>query len=132
MSFVVSIRIGAILAAIAVAIGAFTAHLLKDKLTPDLLEIMKTGATYQFYHSIAILLVGVLQLVANRKHLSLISSFFFAGILLFSGSLYALVYIKYAELIAWQKIGIVTPIGGLCFLAGWLGLAFLYSSQNEK
>ena len=132
MSFVVSIRIGAILAAIAVAIGAFTAHLLKDKLTPDLLEIMKTGATYQFYHSIAILLVGVLQLVANRKHLSFISSFFFAGILLFSGSLYALVYIKYAELIAWQKIGIVTPIGGLCFLAGWLGLAFLYSSRNEK
>lgn len=94
----------------AVAIGAFGAHGLKEKLTADMLEVYKTGVLYQLVHSV-VLLVLALNTVIKPK---LPSIFFLTGIILFSFSLfiYSTSGIKF--------FAMITPIGGLCFLIGWL------------
>ena len=106
-----------ILAALAgfsgVAIGAFAAHGLKGKLPPNLFEVFEVGARYHMYHALALL--GVAWAASRWPSGSVTSAgwFFVAGIVLFSGSLYAM---------AWTGIrvfGAVTPLGGVCFLAGW-------------
>ncbi|MFM1654556.1 DUF423 domain-containing protein [Brevibacillus sp. B_LB10_24] len=105
--------IGGILAFLSVALGAFAAHALKSKLTPDRLAVFQTGAQYQMYHALALLLTGML---ADRSAALLVTAgwFFVIGIILFSGSLYALA----ASGI--RKLGAITPLGGLSFLIGWL------------
>jgi len=94
----------------AVAFGAFGAHVLRSRLHADLLTTFETGVRYQMYHALAIPLAVWLS--------SPLSGWlFFSGILLFSGSLYLL------ALTGIRPIGILTPIGGLLFLVGWLTLA---------
>lgn len=107
------IRLGALFAAIAIVTGAFAAHGLKEIVDNHALSIFKTGAQYQFYHALALILTGIL---ANQKQrlLAVPGWFFVAGIVLFSGSLYALALTS----IHW--IGAITPLGGLCFIIGWL------------
>ena len=104
------IMIGAILGFVSVAAGAFGAHALKAILTADRLEIFETAVRYQMYHSLAILVAGLLG--ASQAAWS-----FFLGILVFSGSLYLLV------LTDRRWFGAVTPIGGVLFLVGWVLLA---------
>ena len=110
--------IAAISGFFAVVIGAFAAHGLKKTLAPELIEVVKTGVQYQMYHALALLLVG---LWLNHKPvvpgLKAGGLAFILGSLLFSGSLYAL------ALGAPRWLGPVTPLGGLCFLIGWLLLA---------
>jgi uncharacterized membrane protein YgdD (TMEM256/DUF423 family) len=105
------VALGALNAALAVGAGAFAAHALRDRLAVRALEVFETGAKYHMYHALAMILAGLL---AARGP----GWVFQAGIVLFSGSLYAL------ALTDAKVLGAITPIGGLAFLAGWLWLAY--------
>ncbi len=112
-------RLAAALAAIngflAVAAGAFGAHALRRRLAPDLLATFETGARYQMFHALA--LVGAAWLILRGAAPARLSAWLFlAGIVIFSGSLYAL------ALTGARAIGAVTPIGGVCLLGGWAAL----------
>ena len=114
--------IAAVSGALAVAIGAFGAHGLKASVTPDVLEIYETGVRYQFYHTMALLAVGILFGAYPGKALTLAGIFFIGGILLFSGSLYLITLLKAAGRSGSTAVGILTPLGGLLFIAGWASL----------
>jgi uncharacterized membrane protein YgdD (TMEM256/DUF423 family) len=106
--------IGAVLGFLGVSSGAFGAHFLKNRLTPEMLAVFETGVRYQMYHVLAILLVAAaMGHFGGARFLVLAGWSFFAGILLFSGSLYALAFTGVTIL------GAITPIGGLLFLVGW-------------
>src|ERR1700741_4410016 len=114
---------GALMAALAVILGAFTAHALKQILPPDQLTIFETGVRYQFYHSFALLATGIAYLSFPVKQLKYATTFFLIGIILFSGSLYAMTLMSTSGMTL-GPVGIITPIGGLCFIIGW-ALLFL-------
>jgi uncharacterized membrane protein YgdD (TMEM256/DUF423 family) len=99
-----------------VALGAFAAHGLKSRLTSEYLAVFQTGTHYQLIHALALFGVALLSLYAPGRLLNLAGGLFVLGILLFSGSLYLL------TLSGIGKLGIITPFGGLAFLAGWLCL----------
>jgi uncharacterized membrane protein YgdD (TMEM256/DUF423 family) len=107
--------LGALNAFLAVAAGAFGAHALKSRLTPDMLAVFETGARYQMYHALGLLAVGAL--VALGRSTGAAGWLMLAGIVLFSGSLYALALTQV------RVLGAITPLGGLCFLIAWLWLA---------
>lgn len=113
---------GTIFAALAVIIGAFGAHSLRDSLTPDLLQVFETGVKYQFYHAFALLATGIIHRSYALNQLKIATIFFYAGIVLFSGSLYILTLLKMNGEVGLWGIGALTPIGGLCFIAGWVFL----------
>ncbi|EAZ89312.1 DUF423 domain-containing protein [Crocosphaera chwakensis] len=111
--------IGSILAGLSVAGGAFASHALKDKLSDRSLEIFETGTKYQMYHALALILVALLLTRLETVPMTMISAgyAFIIGVLIFSGSLYAL------SLTGIKWLGAITPIGGAAFLIGWLSLA---------
>ena len=115
----VFLLLGAIFGGLSVASGAFASHALKVQLSARSLEIFETGARYQMYHALALIAVAILlQLLdGNQAILTTAGSAFTVGILLFSGSLYALSLSG----IGW--LGAITPIGGVAFLVGWGCLA---------
>ena len=116
----VFITIGALSGFMAVALGAFGAHSLRDRLTPDMLQVFQTGVTYQMYHALALVGVGILLgrfSVDGSPWLTAGGWLFLAGSILFSGSLYALSVTN----TTW--LGAITPLGGVAFLLGWLALA---------
>ncbi|WP_282339333.1 DUF423 domain-containing protein [Pseudomonas sp. PS02288] len=102
-----------------VALGAFAAHGLKSRLSAEYLAVFQTGVHYQMIHALALFGVALLSLHAPSRLLGIAGGAFVLGILLFSGSLYALI------LVGIGKLGIITPIGGVAFLVGWacLGLS---------
>lgn len=102
--------------ALAVALGAFGAHGLADAVAPERLETWRTGAAYHLAHAVAIAVAAVGVRLGWRSGAS--GALFLAGTVLFSGSLYALVLLD----LAW--LGAVAPVGGACFIAGWLALAW--------
>ena len=103
-----------------VGIGAFGAHALKDKLTPELAATFQTGVQYHLIHTLALFGVGLLVLLMPQASLARTSGWLFTvGIVLFSGSLYAL------ALSGVRWLGAITPLGGLCFRAAWGILAWL-------
>ncbi len=116
--------IAALFGALAVALGAFGAHGLKSVTTPDVVEIYETAVRYQFYHTFALLAVGILYIWFPGKLISLSGLFFIIGVVLFSGSLYLITFLKAADKVISPAIGVITPIGGLFFIAGWLLLLF--------
>lgn len=102
------------LGATAVILGALSAHGLRDRLEPELLSAFRTGVEYQFYHTLALMGVAILlQHAAGNAWLQASGWLFLSGTILFSGSLYALAGL------GWKWLGPVTPIGGLCLIAGW-------------
>jgi uncharacterized membrane protein YgdD (TMEM256/DUF423 family) len=111
------IRLGAIFAGLAVAAGAFGAHAVRDRISARMLEIFETGAHYQMVHALALIAVGLIALHRTSAALSVAGAGFTIGILLFSGSLYAL------ALSGVTKLGMITPLGGVAFLVGWTALA---------
>jgi len=114
------LTIAPILAGLSVAAGAFASHALKDKLTDRAIEIFETGAKYQMYHALALLLVGVLltrEDIISPNLLNIAGIAFIVGIAIFSGSLYAL------SLSGIKWLGAITPLGGLAFIIGWGVLA---------
>ena len=121
----------AIFGMLAVVLGAFGAHALKEKLTPELLNTYETGVKYQFYHCFALLAVGLLFAYQPSAWLNRSAWMFIIGILLFSGSIYALVALKHSGSVGLKGLGILTPIGGVFFILGWLFLLFsLYFKKN--
>lgn len=109
---------GAINMFIAVAAGAFGAHALKHYLTPEMLAIWHTAVTYQMVHALALLVLATLMLRLRSVWLQRAGISMVCGIVLFSGSLYAL------ALSGVRVLGAVTPLGGIGFLAGWIMLAW--------
>ena len=105
------LALGGINAFISVAAGAFGAHGLKQRLSSDLLAAFETGARYQMYHALGLLAVAFA--LGQGRSASTAGWAMLAGIVLFSGSLYAL------ALTGIRPLGAITPLGGLCFLAGW-------------
>ena len=111
---------GSLLAMLAVIFGAFGAHYLKTIFTPDLLSSFDTGVRYQFYHAFALLFVGLYGQSLHDKLLKLIVLCFLIGVVLFSGSIYLLCFFKTADIIGLRGLGILTPLGGVCMISGWL------------
>jgi uncharacterized membrane protein YgdD (TMEM256/DUF423 family) len=110
--------IGSVLGFLGVAFGAFGAHALRARLTPEMLAVFETGVRYQMYHAFAVLIVAAaIGHFGNARLLAAAGWLFFSGVLLFSGSLYAL------TLTGQGVLGAITPIGGLLFLLGWACLA---------
>jgi uncharacterized membrane protein YgdD (TMEM256/DUF423 family) len=110
--------LGAVLAGLSVAFGAFGAHGLRNSLSPEDLDIFETGARYQMYHALALLAVAWAYARWEAPLIQVAGWLFVAGLVIFSGSLYALV------LTGQRWLGAVTPIGGLALLAGWVLLAW--------
>src|SRR5438094_8507892 len=110
--------IGAIFGFLGVAFGAFGAHALRSRLSPEMLTVFETGVRYQMYHAFAVLIVAAaIGHIGNARLLTIAGWLFFTGVLLFSGSLYGLALTNV------RILGAVTPIGGLLFLVGWACLA---------
>lgn len=122
---------GAILGAIAVALGAFGAHGLKKIVDAETVQTFQTGVQYQMYHSLALLLTGLLYEKCSQKLAGIAGILFIVGIILFSGSLYLLTAGRAAETASFDKIGIITPFGGVSFIAGWLFL-FVSAMRADK
>ncbi len=112
------IRIGSIMMLLSVAAGAFGAHALKARLSSEMLAVFETGARYQAYHALGILAAAWAGTQLGGRFPAYAAACFTGGILIFSGSLYAL------SLTGMRKLGMITPIGGLLFIAGWALLAF--------
>ena len=111
------IALGAVNGALAVAAGAFGAHALRDRLETRALEIFETGARYQMYHALAMVLAGLVA-AKGIPGATTAGWLFQIGIVIFSGSLYAL------ALTDVKVLGAITPIGGVAMLAGWVWLAY--------
>lgn len=120
------LAIAAVNGFLAVAFGAFGAHGLKQIVAESKLAVFQVGVQYQMYHALALLAVAWLAGDRPRRLVGAAGICMLVGILLFSGSLYALTFVN------WRWLGPVTPVGGLSFLAGWflLGVAALRSSSS--
>lgn len=118
--------LGGVFGFLGVLAGAFGAHALRGTLPPDLLAVFETGARYQLAHAVALLAVAALGPRLAGRALAITGWAFTAGILVFSGSLYALAL---TGVRAW---GAVTPLGGLCFLAGWAVLAAAFARPAPR
>ncbi len=104
--------------ALAVAFGAFGAHIVQDMLTPDRFQVYQTGVEYHFYHALGLLLLGAISYhIPNSKWISWSGIAFIVGIIIFSGSLYLLTLIDVG------RLGMITPFGGVAFILGWIFLA---------
>ena len=110
--------IGSLFAALSVLLGAFGAHGLKNRLTMEDLAIFETAVRYQMYHALGVLLMGVASFYLTEKLVSIPAYFLILGIIIFSGSLFLLVFTN----LRW--FGAITPIGGLCLIIGWLLFAY--------
>lgn len=103
--------------ALGVLMGAFGAHALKAHLSPEMMQVYKIGVEYQFYHALGLLLIGLIGFQTNSKYLRWSALSLEIGIILFSGSLYAI------SISGVKALGAITPIGGLALVAGWIFLA---------
>lgn len=114
------LQLGAISAGLAVAAGAFGAHALRTRLEPRMLEVFETAARYQMYHALALLAVAWVATRTAPGAMGAASAsgwLFVLGTLLFSGTLYAMAFT------GMRGLGAITPLGGVCFIAGWVALA---------
>ena len=111
--------IACLFAGLSVVLGAFGAHALKDRLTPEQLITFETGVRYQMYHALALFAVAWLSTKLNGSLVQAGGWCFTAGIVLFSGSLYLLACREVLGLTHWKWLGPVTPLGGLLFIMGW-------------
>jgi len=123
------IRSAAIIGLLSVAFGAFAAHALKELLSEYAVNIFETGVRYQFYHVFALLAAGILYKEFPNKFIRWSGIFFIIGIILFSGSLYFLTYVKGTVMPGYKWLGPITPIGGLSFILGWI---FLFAGCFKK
>ena len=117
------VRTGALLAALSVILGAFGAHALKQFFSEKGLSIFETGVRYQIYHAFALIITGILYKEYGHKFLIYAGRLFVAGIVIFSGSLYILAYTISMGQDGLMWIGAITPLGGVCFITGWIFLA---------
>ena len=119
--------LGSLSALTGVGMGAFGAHGLKTVISPEMLAVYQTGVTYQMWHALGLVGVELIHRQAsNSKLLHWAGCLMFAGILLFSGSLNALALLNHTWL------GMITPIGGVCFLTAWLLIAVFAVSNTRS
>ena len=107
---------GALFIALAIILGAFGAHALKDSLSTEMMKVYQTGVEYQFNNALGLLIIGLIGFQIHSKYIKWSGLLISTGIILFSGSLYLL------ALTGIKWIGAVTPIGGVSFVAGWVCL----------
>jgi uncharacterized membrane protein YgdD (TMEM256/DUF423 family) len=117
----------AALGALSVALGAFGAHSLKETLSEQSLNTFETAVRYQFYHVFALALAGILRGYFPGGRIRFAGILFIAGMILFSGSLYLLIALP-----EMRWLGAITPLGGLCFIGGWIMLAIGVSAPGSK
>jgi len=115
---------GIVLAGLAVILGAFGAHKLKELVTPETVSSFQTGVQYQMYHSLALILLAISFERFPNKFMKWTGICFLLGILLFSGSLYLLAGLKATDQVGLKGLGLITPVGGVFFIAGWLFFLF--------
>lgn len=121
------ISLGAINGFLAVASGAFAAHALKDMLSLKMLTVFQTGVQYQMYHALALIAVGILLYLKPETLLLKLSGWsFFGGIVIFTGSLMLLALTQI------KLFGMLTPVGGLLFLCGWILLLVAVLQRKSK
>lgn len=119
------ITLGAVLAALAVVLGAFGAHGLQARIEPRMLEVYQTGVQYHMYHALGLILLGILTARnPDNTLLAWAAGALVAGIVLFSGSLYVL------SISSVRWLGAITPLGGVAFIAGWCLLAIAAWKQG--
>ena len=114
------LQLAAVMGGLAVALGAFGAHALKRVASEAVVNIFETGVRYQFYHVFALALAGILFRDFSNKWMLWAGNLFLTGIILFSGSLYILTWLKASPKQGLDWIGIITPFGGIAFIAGWV------------
>jgi uncharacterized membrane protein YgdD (TMEM256/DUF423 family) len=117
---------GSVAGFVAVAFGAFGAHALRNRLSADMLAVFETGVRYQMFHALALIVTAVAIARFDGWVARAAGWCFLAGIVLFSGSLYAL------ALTGVRTLGAITPLGGLAFLAGWALLAYLALASGVR
>lgn len=115
---------GAFFSGLGVGFGAFGAHALKARLNPDMLNVFEVGVRYQMYHALTLLAVGLLASRLEHMGIKIAGASFIFGILIFSGSLYAL------AMTGQRSLGAITPIGGVFFLIGWISLTVALIKPN--
>ncbi len=122
-----NLGIASVLGLITIIFGAFGAHALKDKLDPESMQSFETGVRYMMYHVLALLFINSSSLLTekSKKQISLL---FFAGILLFSGS----IFVISLDIISAKKIWFLTPLGGLILILSWLITAIRFFKSSEK
>lgn len=124
------LKTAAVLGALSVILGAFGAHALKQLISDKNLLTFETGVRYQFYHVIALFITGILYKDFTNNYLQWAGRLFCLGILLFSGSLYLLSFIELTNMSGLKWVGAITPVGGVCFITGWLLLALGIPKKN--
>jgi uncharacterized membrane protein YgdD (TMEM256/DUF423 family) len=113
------IFLGSLNAFLAVGLGAFGAHGLKSRISPEMLDVYQTGVQYHVFHALALILIGIIAHWLSQSNLIIWSGgLFLAGIIIFSGSLYVL------SITGIRAFGAITPVGGIAFLIGWVLLAW--------
>jgi uncharacterized membrane protein YgdD (TMEM256/DUF423 family) len=118
--------IGSFLMALAVAFGAFGAHIVQEMLSPDRFAVYQTAVQYHFYHALGLLIAGILSLwIRESNWLKWSGIMMLSGIVVFSGSLYIL------TLTDTGCLGMITPFGGLAFILGWIFLAIAVFKHDE-
>ncbi len=122
-----NLTITSVLGVIAVVLGAFGAHALKAKLTPDAMQSFETAVRYQFIHVLLLLFINTFK-EFNLKEKNTISAFLITGILLFSGSIYAI----YLFGVPAKSIWFVTPLGGVLLIIGWSLITFKFVRKGIK
>ncbi|MEO7046214.1 MAG: DUF423 domain-containing protein [Ferruginibacter sp.] len=120
------LKIAAVLAALSVGIGAFGAHALKGLVSDNAVAIWETGARYQFYHVFALFITAIIYKEFPFKITKYAGWLFLVGIILFSGSLYFLAFLQAAVSPDYKWVGAITPLGGLCFIVGWVLLLIAF------
>lgn len=126
------IKLATFIGALSVIMGAFGAHKLKEFLSPEVLSSYQTGVTYQFYHTFALLAVGILYKRYQNQWMEWAGRLFVLGIILFCGSLYLLTALQATKEIGLEGFGILTPIGGLLLVAGWISFFLGIPSARMK
>jgi len=122
-----NLGIASILGLVTIIIGAFGAHALKEKLDPETMQSFETGVRYMMYHVLALLFINSSSLLTDKSK-KLISFIFFAGILLFSGS----IFVISLDIISAKNIWFLTPLGGLLLIFAWFILAIKFFKSTEK
>lgn len=124
MGWTIWIVLGAFTGGLSVVLGAFGAHALKAKLSPDALAVFETGVRYQMYHALALIAVGLIAIKIDHAALKVSGGSLFTGMLLFSGSLYGV------ALLEMRWLGMIAPIGGLLLIIGWFAMAWAALSPS--
>jgi uncharacterized membrane protein YgdD (TMEM256/DUF423 family) len=125
-------RTAAILAMFSVMLGAFGAHVLKEYLTEQSLDSFQTATTYMMNHAIALFIVGKMYRHYKKKTMVWAGNFFVMGIIMFSGSIYLSIVLKFLGYDKLTLVNLITPVGGLMFILGWLMLFVSIPTREVK